>query len=494
MNHNLYDLIASRTVNSGAFLLDANGATLLNYNDMHRLSAAYAAMLTGEYKLHKGDRVLVQVEKSADNLLLYLGCLRAGLIYLPLNTAYLQQEVDYFIGDAEPSLIVCDPAKAGMYSHGRTLPVLTLDAAGNGSLVTRLADADFGTATCDKDDIACILYTSGTTGSPKGAMITHGNLAANGLALRDIWGFEPDDVLLHALPIFHVHGLFVAANVAMLNGGPMMFHTRFDPNDVIKGLERATVFMGVPTHYTRMLGSLGLTREACANMRLFTSGSAPLLEQTFLDFEARTGHRILERYGMTETGINTSNPLNALRKPGTVGLPVPGVEARVVDDQGEACTAGTTGQLLVRGSNVFSGYWRKPEKTKEEFTSDGFFRTGDLAFVDEDGYISIVGRNKDLIITGGFNVYPIEVETVLDKHPGVAESAVIGLPDNDFGEAVSAVIVRSNGTDVDAETLVTYQKANLAGFKVARQIFFIDELPRNTMGKVQKNILRGQFT
>jgi malonyl-CoA/methylmalonyl-CoA synthetase len=324
-------------------------------------------------------------------------------------------------------------------------------------------------------------------------MISHGNLAANGIALHKAWGWEDDDVMLHALPIFHIHGLFVATHLAVLNASPIIFLPKFDPAEVIRLLPAATVYMGVPTNYTRLLANPDLSIETCHNMRLFTSGSAPLLPQTFTEFKSRTGHTIVERYGMTETGMNTSNPLTGTRKPGTVGLPLPGVSCKVVDDDENEVAADETGNLLVKGKNVFQGYWQLPEKTKEEFTRDGYFKTGDLASCDSEGYISIVGRDKDMIITGGLNVYPREIEKIIDELPGVEESAVIGLADSDFGEAVSAVIVRSPGAEIDEQVIVQHLKATVANFKVAKKIFFVEALPRNTMGKVQKNILREKF-
>ncbi|MCB1693743.1 MAG: malonyl-CoA synthase [Pseudomonadales bacterium] len=493
MNANLYDLIFQRSAAGGPAIADASGAVTLDYPTLHRQAGEYAACFKA-LGLAKGDRIVVQVEKSVANLLAYLGALKAGLIYLPLNTAYQEHEVEYFLGDAEPSLVVCDPSKLAMYERLASCPVRTLDADGAGTLPAEVVTgATSETEVCGPDDVAAILYTSGTTGQPKGAMITHGNLASNGLCLIDAWGFEPGDVLLHALPIFHVHGLFVAANVAMMNASPMIFLARFDAATIISCLPRATVYMGVPTHYTRMLDNESLSEAACANMRLFTSGSAPLLESTFAAWQARTGHTILERYGMTETGMNTSNPLHGTRKPGTVGPPLPGVTARIVDDEGQPVATGVTGNLQVKGENVFKGYWRKPEKTREDFEPDGFFKTGDLAQLDADGYVSIVGRSKDLVITGGLNVYPKELEYVIDRMPGVVESAVIGLPDPDFGEAVTAVIVpEASGAPSEAE-VIAYMKEKLANFKVAKQVFFVDALPRNTMGKVQKNMLRQQF-
>ncbi len=490
---NLYHAIAKADPASPC-IVDATGAVLFTYGDMFRESARMAAKL-GHLGLAEGDRVAVQVEKSPEAMVLYLACLRRGLIYLPLNTAYGEHELAHFVSDAEPALIVCDPAGRDTFAGLAGGHVLTLDAEGNGDLMEALGavPADEPVVDCADDDVASILYTSGTTGKPKGAMITHGNLISNGETLRESWGFTGSDVLLHGLPIFHVHGLFVAANLAMLTGATMIYLPGFNTAEVISLLPRATVYMGVPTHYTRMLGESSLDRDACANMRLFTSGSAPLLPATFAAWSERTGHTILERYGMTETGMNTSNPLDGERKPGTVGPPLPGVEARILDDAGNTVGLDEPGALEVRGPNVFSGYWRLPDKTAEEFTDDGFFRTGDVASLDADGYVSIIGRNKDLVITGGLNVYPVEIESMIDRMAGVLESAVIGVPHPDFGEAVTAVVVREGAQDVSERDVITWLKDNLANFKVAKRVHFVDALPRNTMGKVQKNVLRDRF-
>ena len=489
---NFYGLLASRFRGGETFIIDSSDENRYSYTDLEKRSAAYAAKF-GDLGLEKGDRVIVQVEKSAECLFIYFACLRAGLVYLPLNTAYLKHEVEYFVGDAAPSLIVCDPDKLPLFVDAPDCKVMSLDAAGRGTVADDLSATSFATVPCDKDDTAVILYTSGTTGQPKGAMITHGNLAANGMALHEAWGWTDGDVMLHALPIFHIHGLFVATNLAVMNKSPILFLPRFDADEVIRLLPEATVYMGVPTNYTRLLARPGLDRHACRNMRLFTSGSAPLLVQTFNEFRERTGHAIVERYGMTETGMNASNPLRGERKPGTVGPPLPGVSARIVDDDGNAVEPGETGNLLIKGDNVFKGYWRMPEKTAEEFDAEGYFRTGDQASRDRDGYISIVGRSKDMIITGGLNVYPKEVELVIDQMQGVDESAVIGLPHGDFGEAVTAVVVRKPGADITEQQIIDGLKSTLANFKVAKQVFFVDELPRNTMGKVQKTLLRQQF-
>lgn len=491
-DHNFYALMAARFEEGTTFIRNDKGENQFSYADLADRSAAYAAKFS-RMGIGKGDRIMVQVEKSAECLFINFACLRAGLIYLPLNTAYLQHEVEYFVGNAEPALVICDPGKRAMFEEIATCPVLSLDANGEGSVTDDLVPASFEPVACDADDTATILYTSGTTGQPKGAMITHGSLAANSLALYEAWGWQAGDVMLHALPIFHIHGLFVGTYLAVLNASPIIFLPKFDPETVIRLLPQATVYMGVPTNYTRLLANPGFNREACRNMRLFTSGSAPLLVQTFEEMQARTGHTIVERYGMTETGMNASNPLDGPRKPGTVGPPLPGVTAKIVDDDGNPVAAGETGNLRVKGDNVFKGYWRMPEKTAEEFDEEGFFKTGDQASMDADGYISIVGRSKDMIITGGLNVYPKEIESVIDQMDGVVESAVIGVPHADFGEAVTAVVVRTPGSDLSEATIIDGLKSTLANFKVAKQVHFVDELPRNTMGKVQKNILRQQF-
>lgn len=470
-----------------------------SYADLDRESARIARLLTG-LGARPGDRIAAQVEKSTTAFWLYLGCLRAGFIYLPLNTAYTAEELGYFLDNAEPTMLVCASKRLAdseplARKHG-VLHVLDLDSEGGGGLKRALSgvSSEFTSVPRAADDTAVILYTSGTTGRPKGAMITHGNLAANALALRDAWGFGPRDVLLHALPIFHIHGLFVACHCTLLSGSQMIFLDRFDVEQVLTQLTRATVFMGVPTYYTRLLADPRFNRKICSNMRLFTCGSAPLLEQTFLEFEQRTGHRILERYGMTETGMNTSNPLRGARRPGTVGPPLPGVTVQIVGPDGREVRRGEVGQLLVRGDNVFKGYWRMPDKTAEDFTRDGYFRTGDLARTDSHGYVAIVGRSKDMVITGGLNVYPKEIERLIDELDGVVESAVIGLPHPDFGEAVTAIVVPHDETaGPDATAITAALKGSLASYKIPKRVFFIDQLPRNAMGKVQKNVLREQY-
>ncbi|MBX3493686.1 MAG: malonyl-CoA synthase [Parvibaculum sp.] len=466
-----------------------------------RLSA-YAARYTALFAqlgLKPGDRIALQVEKSPEALVIYLACLRGGFVFLPMNTAYRVEEVDYLVGDAEPALIVCDPAAetaiAGIAARRGVPHVLTLDADAHGSFidaVAAVADA-VPPATCGADDLAVILYTSGTTGKPKGAMLTHGNLAANGLALRDAWRFTDADVLLHALPIFHAHGLFVACHCALLSGAKMIWRQKFDRADVIALLPRATTFMGVPTFYTRLLAGDDFNAALVGHMRLFTSGSAPLLAETFETFRARTGHAILERYGMTETGMNTSNPYDGERRAGTVGFPLPGVELRVTDEDGLPRAPGEIGGLEVRGPNVFSGYWRMPEKSAAEFAEGGWFRTGDIAMIDADGYVHLVGRAKDLIISGGFNVYPKEIEELVDDMAEVLESAIVGVPHPDFGEAGVAVVVLREGAALDEATLIARLREKIANYKVPKRAFFVESLPRNTMGKVQKNLLREDY-
>jgi len=476
--------------------LETPDGAVWTWADVEATSARYAGLMR-ERGVEAGDRVAVQVEKSPRALVLYLACLRAGAVYLPLNPAYPERELDYFLGDAEPRMVVARPehlnAVAGLCGrHGIGEP-LTLGTHEDGTLVeaSRSMPDTFDTVERHPGDLAALLYTSGTTGKPKGAMLTHANLFSNAQVLHEAWGFRARDVLLHMLPIFHTHGLFVACHTSLLNGSPMIFCPRFDAAEACRLLPRATVFMGVPTYYVRLLGEAGFGTEQCSNVRLFVSGSAPLLEQTFEEFRERTGHTILERYGMTECGMSTSNPLDGERRAGTVGLPLPGVDLRVAGDDGAPAGPGEVGGIEFKGPNVFSGYWRMPEKTAEEFTADGYFRSGDLGWISEDGYIAIVGRGKDLVISGGLNVYPKEVELLIDKLDGVMESAVIGLPHPDFGEQVTAVVVREAGaTGPTEQSVIGTLKADLAGFKVPKQVFFADELPRNSMGKVQKSVLR----
>ncbi len=477
-----------------------------SWNDINQLSARFANLLRG-LDLPAGARVAVQVEKSPEALILYLATIRAGLTYLPLNPAYHAAEVAYFLGDAEPSVLVCTSEHLDwirpLAQASHTAHVYTMDSDGSGTCLAAASQqsVQFQTATSQRDDVAAILYTSGTTGRSKGAMLTHGNLASNARVLNDYWGWRSDDVLLHMLPIFHVHGLFVASHGALLAGAQMVWLPKLNIEQALHYLPQCTLMMGVPTYYVRLLADARFTRELCSRMRLFISGSAPLLTDTFKQFQARTGHTILERYGMSETIMLTSNPYDSARGArvgGTVGPALPGVSARVVDDQDRTLAVGEIGQVQVRGPNIFKGYWHMPEKTRAEFTEDGWFRTGDVGRLGgeppiPDDYLSIVGRSKDLIISGGFNIYPKEIEAFIDEMEGVAESAVIGVPHPDFGEAVVAVVVPKPGAVVDGAALRTQMKALIANFKVPKQVHVIDQLPRNTMGKVQKNVLREAY-
>ena len=490
---NTYAYCAQRFLQSPTrAFLEADCGERYCYADVDQATARYANFLLG-CGLKAGDRVAVQVEKSPHAVFLYLACLRAGLCYLPLNNSYQPGEVRYFLADAEPAVAICSPQNFAWFSKlcdAANVPnIFTLDQNGVGSFAdaARLSSTEFVTATSRPRDLAVIIYTSGTTGRSKGAMVTHGNLTSNANVLCDAWRITSNDTLIHALPIFHIHGLFVALNTILQSGAKLIFQRKFDANAVIAALPRATLLMGVPTFYTRLLNEPSCTREACKSMRLFVSGSAPLLPETFNEFRERTGHTILERYGMSEAGMICSNPYDGERRGGTVGKPLPGVTLRI--------DGGDTGGIEIKGANVFSGYWRMPEKTAEEFTADGYFKTGDIGTIDKDGYVAIVGRAKDLIISGGFNIYPKEIELVIDAMPGVAESAVIGLPHPDFGEAVTAVVVRGKDSAALTEAdVVTHVKTELANFKVPKHVHFVDELPRNTMGKVQKNILRERFS
>jgi malonyl-CoA/methylmalonyl-CoA synthetase len=495
MSENLFDTLRSRIPSAHKPLIETADGARISYGEMLARSGRLAHALA-RCGVKPGDRVAVQVEKSPDNLMLFLAVMRAGAVYLPLNTAYTIAELDYFIGDAEPRLLVCDPAKRdGLHrvAQARRAQVATLDANGRGSLMELAAGLpdEFDDVARAENDLACILYTSGTTGRSKGAMLSHRNLASNADVLRAYWRFTADDVLLHALPLYHTHGLFTAAMTLMLAGGTMLFVEKFDADQVIRLLPGATTLMGVPTFYTRLLQHPALTRERCAHMRLFTCGSAPLLAETHRAFSERTGHAILERYGMTETGMNTSNPYDGERIAGTVGFPLPGVDLRIADaTTGRVLAQGETGIIEVRGPNVFSGYWRMPEKTAAEFRPDGFFITGDVGKIDAQGYVHIVGRARDLIISGGFNVYPKEVESEIDALPGVVESAVIGCPHPDFGEGVTAVVVLANSAALTEAAVIATLEDRLAKFKLPKRVIFVPELPRNTMGKVQKNVLR----
>ncbi len=485
--------------------IETDSGLFYSWHDIERASAMLANLLEG-LDLPPASRIAVQVEKSVEAAMLYLATLRAGHVFLPLNTAYQSGEMAYFIGDAEPAVVVCSSRNFGWVSQiaftAGTAHVFTLDGDRTGSLLQRaaLCSDQHEVATSGGDDLAAILYTSGTTGRSKGAMLSHTNLLSNARVLKDYWGWrspaQGGDVLIHALPIFHVHGLFVALHGALLNGSPMLWQSRFDPAWVVQNLPRATVFMGVPTLYVRMLAEVALNSRQCRNMRLFISGSAPMLLDTFTQWQQRTGHTILERYGMSETAMLTSNPCDPAlgeRRGGTVGFALPGVDLRVQDEQGVALARGEVGGIEVRGPNVFKGYWHMPEKTREEFTADGFFKTGDVGRIDADGYVTIVGRSKDLIISGGYNVYPAEIESFVNDLPGVAESALVGIAHPDFGEVGVLVVIGRSGMPLDPSQIIAATKARLANFKVPKQCFVVDALPRNAMGKVQKNLLREQY-
>ncbi|GGF53202.1 malonyl-CoA synthase [Paracoccus acridae] len=498
MNANLFDILETGITDPHAAAIETAGGERISYGDLVARTGRMANALVS-LGVKPGDRVAAQVEKSVQAIILYLATVRAGAVFLPLNTGYTPSEIDYFIGDATPAILVSDPARADALSDAAARAgarIMTLDAAGQGSLTDAAAGqpADFATVACGSDDLAALLYTSGTTGRSKGAMLTHGNLVSNSMALRDAWRYTARDVLIHALPIFHTHGLFVATNVTLFSGASMIFLPKFDPDRIIALMDRATVLMGVPTFYVRLLGDDRLNRDTTAPMRLFISGSAPLLAETHREWQARTGHAILERYGMTETNMNTSNPYDGDRIAGTVGMPLPGVEIIVTDPEtGAELPGGQIGMIEVRGPNVFKGYWQMPEKTAAELRGNGFFITGDLGKFDDRGYLHIVGRGKDLIITGGYNVYPKEIESEIDALPGVVESAVIGLPHRDFGEGVTAVIVPTARDATDEGKVLAALDGRLAKFKQPKRVLFVDELPRNTMGKVQKNLLRDQF-
>jgi malonyl-CoA/methylmalonyl-CoA synthetase len=482
--------------------IETDAGLFYTWRDLDRGTAMLANFLQS-LDLPDGARVAVQVDKSVEALMLYLATLRAGYVFVPLNTAYQSAEVSYFIGDAEPAVVVCTAANFAWVStlafQAGTRWVFSLNDDRTGSLLERAAhfSDQHAVASTRSDDVAVIIYTSGTTGRSKGAMLTHGNMLSNALVLKDYWAWrkpqEGGDVLIHALPIFHVHGLFVAIHGALINGSKMIWLAKFDPKAVLRYLPRATVFMGVPTLYVRLLAEPGLTTAACAHMRLFVSGSAPLLINTFTAWQQRTGHTILERYGMSETIMLTSNPYTGERRGGTVGFALPGVDLRVVDDANKPVSQGEIGGIQVKGPNVFAGYWRMPDKTAQEFTSDGFFITGDVGRMDARGYVTIVGRSKDLIISGGYNVYPAELESFINELPGVLESAVVGVPHPDFGEVGVAVVVARPGASLAADQILTSLKAVLANFKVPKRCVVVTDLPRNAMGKVQKNLLRAQY-
>ena len=507
MNANLYVILRQGfPANPDAIAIETDNGLCYSWLDIERGSAMLANWLDS-LDLPPGSRIAAHVDKSVEALLLYLATLRAGHVFLPLNPAYQSTELSYFVGNAEPAVVVCTPPNFGWVSklafQQGTRYVMTLDDQRGGSLLERAAHhSDQHTPVLRQaEDMAAILYTSGTTGRSKGAVLSHANLASNALMLKDYWGWTAGDVLLHALPIFHVHGLFIAIHAALLNGSTMLWHSKFEPQRVLADLPRASVFMGVPTFYTRLLQQDGLTPQLCAQMRLFISGSAPMLIDTFKQWHEHTGHTVLERYGMSETLMLTSNPYKAdvryqgqaERVGGSVGFALPGVELRICNAQGERAGLHKVGSIQVKGPSVFGGYWRMPEKTAQEFTADGFFITGDMGTLDERGYVRIVGRDKDLIISGGLNVYPAEIEDVLNNLPGVLESAVVGMPHPDFGEVGCAFVLAKPGAVLDPSALLVALKAQLAGFKVPKLCKLLEELPRNAMGKVQKNVLRQQL-
>ncbi len=499
MANPLYDKLFAPHENSAtAFITDPIDNTVVSYADFITHAAQVANSLSA-LGLNAGDRLAAQIGKSQAALALYAGCVQAGIVFLPLNTAYTASEVEYFVDDSGAKVLVCDPDNEESLTplcNKLNVTLVTQSKDGlQGSLpnATQSAAKQFDTASRTENDLAAFLYTSGTTGRSKGAMLTQNNLLSNAQTLVQYWEFSSSDKLLHALPVFHTHGLFVATNVVLLAGASMIFEAGFNIDRIMKRLPSASCMMGVPTFYTRLLADERLNKELVSNMRLFISGSAPLLAETHTQFENTTGHRILERYGMTETNMNTSNPYNGERRAGTVGFPLDGVELKITDPStGEELPQGDIGIIEVRGPNVFKGYWNMPEKTREELRDNGFFITGDLGIIDEDGYVSIVGRNKDLIISGGYNIYPKEIEQLLDEQAGVSESAVIGVPHHDFGETVVGILV-GEGSSLDAEAIQEKVESSLARFKHPRKLIVVDELPRNTMGKVQKNVLREQY-
>ncbi|EDZ43982.1 MAG: malonyl-CoA synthase [Planktotalea sp.] len=497
MTNPLFDALFAPHLGKDTPFLHLEDGTTLTHDAFLRKAAQIGGALV-ELDLSAGDRVALQVHKSPEALAVYAACVQKGIIFLPLNTGYTASELDYFIENSGAKLVICDPSKENdiaPIAERTRAQILTLDGSGDGSLIESAKSQPEMTSTTARngDDLAAFLYTSGTTGRSKGAMLTQDNLLSNAEVLKDYWAFTRADVLLHALPIFHTHGLFVASNVMLLCGGAMVFMPSFNPDTILKHMPRATSMMGVPTFYTRLLDHDGFTREAAAHMRLFISGSAPMLSETHEQFESLTGQRILERYGMTETNMNTSNPYEGARKAGTVGFALPGVDVKICDpESGATLPQGEIGVIEVRGPNVFKGYWKMPEKTREELREDGFFITGDLGQIDADGYVQIVGRGKDLIISGGYNIYPKEIEMVVDDQPGVKESAVVGVPHPDFGESPVAVVV-PDGAGPDIDQITSACATELARFKHPRKIIILDALPRNTMGKVQKNALREDY-
>jgi malonyl-CoA/methylmalonyl-CoA synthetase len=506
MSHNLYShlraafpkplkSIAVETIDAG------HAALFYTWNDLEQGSAMLANALK-KLGVRKGDRVAVQTHKSVEAMMLYLATLRMGAVFVPLNTAYQTGEMAHFISDSKPTVVVCDTANEAwlkpLCAEHCVAQLVSLNANRTGSLLDLAAQQvrTFTTVTSKPKDIAAILYTSGTTGRSKGALLSHNNLLSNAQTLKTHWGWQANDVLIHVLPIFHVHGLFVAIHGALLAGAKMLWAAKFEPMQVLANFPRATVFMGVPTLYVRLLAEQGLTPGAVKNMRLFVAGSAPLLAETFKEWQARTGHTIVERYGMSETVMLTSNPYASkptARRAGTVGKPLPGVLVEVVDDSGKRLSQGEIGNIVVKGPNVFAAYLNLPEKTKEEFTADGYFKTGDVGSYSADGYLSIVGRSKDLIISGGYNVYPAEIEGYINDMPGVAESALVGVPHPDFGEVGVAIVVPKAGATLDAAAILAQLKTLVANFKVPKHCEIRADLPRNAMSKVQKNLLRAEF-
>jgi len=500
MSDNLFEIFRSRfPEDSSQPFIETNDGKVHTYADLDRITAQYHNYMRS-LGIKREDRIAVQVKKSPEAVFLYLACLRAGVTFVPLNTAYTMEEIRFLLSDAEPTMVVCDPAKEKNINRITQrldcYSVKTLDALGNGTLSeeSRGLSTDAKSTDVHGDDVAAILYSSGTTGRPKGVMLSHRNLARNAEALHTAWQFGPDDVLLHALPIFHTHGLFVAINTVLMNGTGMLFHAAFDTKDVITDFARATIFMGVPTYYTRILSAQKLTAATCKSMRLFISGSAPLLEQAFNAFSERTGHSILERYGMTEAGIITSEDPQKKSRPGTVGWPLPNVDLRITDKSGKVVSPGNVGAIEIKSPGLFSGYWRMPEKTSSEFSLDGYFRTGDLGKTESDGLLTIVGRKTDMFIAGGYNVYPKEIEVCINALEGIIESAVLGMPHPDLGEAgLAVIVVPLDGRNQTIKTIRRLLKDKLADYKVPKLLVVTDALPRNTMGKVQKNELRKTY-
>lgn len=499
MSGNLFSTIEASITDAAKVFITTPDGKAYSYGDMLTRSAQYANTLA-TLGVKVGDRVAVQLDKSPDALFLYLACLRLGAVYLPLNSDYTPSELTYFLGDAKPVLAVCSPSNKAAFekiivgTSVRKVRTLSDDGTGSLPMAAAISGKSFATVSVKKDNLAAILYTSGTTGRSKGAMLSHENLRSNALTLVKYWQFTESDVLLHPLPIFHTHGLFVATNTVLLSGSSIILLPKFDVAEMIKQMPDCTVMMGVPTHYLRLLATPDFTRGVVKDMRLFISGSAPLSAETHKDFEHRTGRAILERYGMTETNMITSNPYGGERIAGTVGFALPDVDVRIADaDTGAVLPQGDIGVIEVRGPNVFKGYWQMPDKTAAEFRSDGYFITGDLGQIDKRGYISIVGREKDLIISGGLNVYPAEIEAALDAVDGITESAVIGLPHPDFGEAVTAVVALADGAPPGEQQIINAMAVDLAKFKVPKRVIFVGELPRNTMGKIQKKAMRETY-